>query len=92
MMGRCLQAAKDDPLPPISLQDVDAVLPARPAKKAKGVDPVEARQQLADILNAIECCGAWPSSLSTALDAAIPKGGGWQPRAWLGSDPPQDLV
>eukprot|EP00959_Pyramimonas_sp_CCMP1952_P045503 950787-Pyramimonas_sp.AAC.1 len=38
MMGRCVQAAKDDPFPPISLQDVDAVLPVLPAKKARGAD------------------------------------------------------
>ncbi|CAK0899956.1 unnamed protein product [Prorocentrum cordatum] len=86
MMGQCLSAARDDPLPAITIMDVDAVLPTLPAKKAKGVDvlnpidiqrqPLVARQCLVDILNNIEQAGAWPSPLSSVLGAAIPKGAG----------------
>ncbi|CAK0811743.1 unnamed protein product, partial [Prorocentrum cordatum] len=86
MMQKCLDAAREDPLPTITLLDLDAVLPKIPAKKAKGVDalspldiqrqPDAARQAFVDTLNAIEAAGVWPSSLSSVLGAAIPKEAG----------------
>ncbi|CAK0859205.1 unnamed protein product, partial [Prorocentrum cordatum] len=68
MMQKCFDAAREDPLPAITLLDLDAVLPRIPARKAKGVDslspldiqrlPDAARQAFVDNLNAIEAAGA----------------------------------
>eukprot|EP00959_Pyramimonas_sp_CCMP1952_P108879 2276682-Pyramimonas_sp.AAC.1 len=86
MMQKCFDAAREDPLPAITLLDLDAVLPRIPARKAKGVDslspldiqrlPDAARQAFVDNLNAIEAAGVWPSCLSSVFGAAIPKEAG----------------
>eukprot|EP00959_Pyramimonas_sp_CCMP1952_P020644 435652-Pyramimonas_sp.AAC.1 len=101
MMGQCLAAAREAPLPPITILDVDAALPTLPEKKAKGkgvLNPTDiqrqpqlARQALADTE---QYRAGWGLAVAPQLGAwsCDPQGSRGQRSLGVGPDAAQQLA